>query len=75
TVNFFQYTSQAEIRTENRPNLKPKSPKNGARIFSFRREIFSTPEPKQKSSQTTFFRTEIHRIFQTGKERQNLWEK
>ena len=38
--------AQAETRTENRPNLKPKSPKNGARIFSFSGEIFSTPEPK-----------------------------
>ncbi|KGN91081.1 hypothetical protein [Porphyromonas gulae] len=55
--------AQAEIRTENRPNLKPKSPKNGARIFSFRREIFSTPAPKQKYSQTTFYSPKYTEFF------------
>ena len=55
--------AQAENRTENRPNLKPKSPKNDARIFSFRREIFSTPAPKQKYSQTTFYSPKYTEFF------------
>ncbi|KKC50597.1 hypothetical protein HR10_08465 [Porphyromonas gulae] len=43
-------------RNSNRksPKSQTKIQKNGARFFSFRREIFSTPEPKQNFSQTTF---------------------
>ncbi|WP_456301705.1 hypothetical protein, partial [Porphyromonas gingivalis] len=55
--------AQAETRTENRPNLKPKSPKNGARIFSFSDEIFSTPAPKQNFSQTSFYSPKYTEFF------------
>ena len=55
--------AQAENRAVNRPNLKPKSTKNGARIFSVRCEIFSTPAPKQNFSQTTFYSPKYTEFF------------
>ncbi|KGN75401.1 hypothetical protein HR17_04070 [Porphyromonas gulae] len=54
---------EPKTQAEKCPNLKPKSTKNGARFFSVRREIFSTPAPKQKYSQTTFYSPKYTEFF------------